>query len=140
MNIRFRQSNLTSAEQAIVTRGFEDYAVQQQAPPYRARNLSWTADDEQTELAGALVGEIYWDWMFLDDLWVAPTHRGQGIGSRLVRAAENFAQEQALQGVWLWTQSWEAEHFYPKLGYSEFTRFHDFPKGHTRIGYRKSLA
>ena len=49
-------------------------------------------------------------------------------------------------GVWngcqwrLWTQSWQAGGFYQQLGYSEFTRFDDFPKGHSRIGFRKILA
>lgn len=140
MDVVFQQGGLTSSQQAIVTQGFHSHAVRQQAPPYQAHDLSWVASDEQNKVAAALAGEIVWDWVFVDELWVAPEHRGHGLGSKLLRAAEEFAKEQTLQGVWLWTQSWEAEGFYPKLGYSEFTRFENFPKGHTRIGYRKSLT
>ncbi|WOJ92325.1 GNAT family N-acetyltransferase [Congregibacter variabilis] len=140
MDIRFQQGGLTSSQQAVITEGFRTHAVHRQAPPYQAQNLSWVASDEHNEIAAALAGEIVWDWVFVDELWVAPDHRGLGLGSKLLTSAEEFAKEQALQGIWLWTQSWEAEDFYPKLGYSEFTRFENFPKGHTRIGYRKSLV
>ena len=140
MDVKFQQGGLTSHQQAELTEGFRTHAVHQQAPPYQAHDLSWIACDEHGELVAALAGEIVWDWIYIDELWVAPDHRGHGLGRRLVAAAEALAKEQALQGVWLWTQSWEAEDFYPKLGYSEFTRFENFPKGHTRIGYRKSLA
>ncbi|MCG8333861.1 MAG: histone acetyltransferase, partial [Proteobacteria bacterium] len=38
-----------------------------------------------------------------------------------------------------WTQSWQAAEFYEQLGYVEFARFDDFPKGHQRIGFRKLM-
>ena len=57
-----------------------------------------------------------------------------------MQLAEEFAAGAALQGIWLWTQSWQADGFYRQLGYSELTRFDDFPKGHSRIGFRKNLA
>ena len=57
-----------------------------------------------------------------------------------MQCVEEFAADESLQGVWLWTQSWQAESFYTKLGYEEFTRFENFPKGHTRIGFRKRLV
>ncbi|MDP5053159.1 MAG: GNAT family N-acetyltransferase [Congregibacter sp.] len=140
MKLKFRQGGLASEEQAVITRGFYNHAVQHQAPPYDSRSLSWTVNDEHEELIAALAGETVWDWIYVDELWVAPAHRGQGLGRKLLKVAEEFAQDQKLQGIWLWTQSWEAEHFYPRLGYSEFTRFENYPKGHTRIGYRKTLA
>jgi hypothetical protein len=53
--------------------------------------------------------------------------------------AEEFAAAEKLQGIWLWTQSWQAEGFYRKLDYVEFTRFENFPRGHYRIGFRKTM-
>jgi|GEM_PF-4997429 len=43
------------------------------------------------------------------------------------------------QGIWLWTQSWQAEGFYMQLDHSQFTRFDILPKGHSRTGFRKKL-
>ena len=77
--------------------------------------------------------------MYIDELWVSPASRGGGLGRQLMELAEEFARAQRLQGIWLWTQSWQAEGFYRQLGYSEFTRFDEFPKGHSRIGFRKPL-
>jgi hypothetical protein len=57
-----------------------------------------------------------------------------------MQLAEEFAISQSLQGLWLWTQSWQAEGFYKQLGYSQFTRFDNFPRGHWRIGFRKKLT
>ena len=78
--------------------------------------------------------------MYIDELWVSPMHRGEGLGSKLMDLAQEFAIDRRLQGVCLWTQSWQGERFYQALGYTEFTRFDDFPKGHSRIGFRKSLT
>ena len=46
-----------------------------------------------------------------------------------MQLAEEFAVSQSLQGLWLWTQSWQAEGFYRQPGYSQFTRFDNFPGG-----------
>ena len=53
--------------------------------------------------------------------------------------AEEHATRRGLRGIWLWTQSWQAIGFYSRLGFQEFTRFDDFPQGHTRVGFRKQL-
>ena len=59
---------------------------------------------------------------------------------RIKWLAEELAVSQDLQGLWLWTQSGQAEGFYRQLGYREFARFDHFPKRHSRIGYRKILG
>lgn len=57
-----------------------------------------------------------------------------------MQLAEEFAISQSLQGLWLWTQSWQAEGFYRQLGYSQFTRFDNFPRRNWRIGFRKKFT
>ncbi len=83
---------------------------------------------------------ILWDWIYIDELLISSKLRGEGLGRQLMQLAEEFAKSQSLQGVWLWTQSWQAEGFYRQLGYSQFTRFDNFPEGHSRIGFRKKLT
>ena len=140
VNIEFGCGALTAAEQSVVSAGFLSHSEERAAPDYRKERVKWLALDEQKDIRAALTAEILWDWMYIDELWVSPETRGEGLGRQLMQSAEEFARSQGLQGLWLWTQSWQAEGFYSQLGYSEFARFDDFPKGHSRIGFRKVLG
>lgn len=113
---------------------------EQGAPEYKKDRVKWLASDERDRVHAVLTADILWDWIYIDELWIAKESRGEGLGRKLMRLVEEFAISQSLQGIWLWTQSWQAEGFYRKLGYDEFTRFDDFPKGYSRIGFRKKLS
>ena len=137
MRIQFLKGKLTSAEQSPVSEGFRTHCEEQDAPEYKKERAKWLVYDEQESIRAILTAVILWDWIYIDELWVSPELRGEGLGRKLMQLAEEFAASQGLQGIWLWTQSWQAEGFYRQLGYSQFTRFDDFPKGHSRIGFRK---
>ena len=140
MEIEFRRDDLTPEERAVVSEGFRSHTDEQDAPEYRKERVTWLAFDEANESKAVLTAEILWDWMYIDELWVSPIARGEGLGRQLMQLAEEFARSQNLQGIWLWTQSWQAEAFYEKLGFSQFTRFENFPTGYSRIGFRKTLG
>jgi len=140
IDIEFRRGKLTSSEQLVVSEGFRTHSERQDAPEYAKERVNWLALDQDDVLRGVLTADILWDWVYVDELWVASTFRGEGIGRRLMKLVEEFAVSQHLQGIWLWTQSWQAEGLYAQLGYSEFTRFENFPKGYSRIGFRKQLT
>ncbi|MEM0955105.1 MAG: GNAT family N-acetyltransferase [Pseudomonadota bacterium] len=123
-----------------MTAGFAEHSAQANAPDFSKQRLSWVINDAQSQLQAALTADLLWDWLYIDELWVNPNLRGQGLGQQLMAAAEDFAKTEQLQGVWLWTQSWQAEGFYNALGYEEFARFENFPRGHRRIGFRKTLT
>ena len=140
VNIEFRQGDLTSSERSAVSAGFHTHAEEQGAPEYKKDRVTWLAYDEQRDIGAVLTADILWDWIYIDELWISPKLRGEGLGRQLVQLAEEFAISQSLQGLWLWTQSWQAEGFYRQLGYRQFTRFDNFPKGYSRIGFRKKLS
>ena len=140
IDVTFSRGELAESEQATVTQGFADHSQETQAPEYRKELMKWLAVDEKGDLKGALTANVLWDWMYVDELWVHADLRGQGLGKRLMELAEDFARDQRLQGIWLWTQSWQAKGFYTHLGYEEFARFENCPQGHTRIGFRKRLV
>ena len=123
----------------MVSDGFRGHSEELGAPDYEKEHLKWLAFDDRKEICAVLTANILWDWMYVDELWVAPVLRGTGVGRQLMQLAEQFGISRGLQGIWLWTQSWQAEGFYERLGYSEFTRFEDFPEGYSRIGFRKKL-
>lgn len=140
MNIEFRRGDLTPSEQSVVSEGFRSHNEEQDAPQYKNERVKWLAFDERVDIRAVLTADILWDWIYIDELWVSPEARRNGLGRQLMQLAEEFAVSQSLQGIWLWTQSWQAEGFYRQLGYSQFTRFDNFPKGHSRIGFRKTLT
>jgi len=135
----FHSRALTETELKVLSEGFRRNAESRSAPPYARTNYCWLLRDTEDELVGALTADCLWDWLYIDELWVHENSRGRGLGRLLMRDAENWAKQQQLVGIWLWTQSWEAEAFYQTLDYSVFTRFEDFPRGHARIGLRKVL-
>jgi GNAT superfamily N-acetyltransferase len=140
VEIKFHRGNLTSSEQSVVSQGFYAHTLEQDAPEYMKERVKWLALDERDDIKAALTADILWDWIYIDELWICPELRGEGLGRRLMHLAEEFAISHKIQGIWLWTQSWQADGFYRHLGYSQFTRFDDFPKGHSRIGFRKKMT
>lgn len=140
MYIEVHKGDLTASEQSVVSAGFHTHAEEQSAPKYKKERVKWLAFDEQKKLSAILTADILWDWVYIDEIWVSPDCRGKGLGRHLMQLAEELAKSRSLQGLWLWTQSWQAEGFYERLGYYQFTRFDNFPKGYSRIGFRKVLA
>ena len=97
-------------------------------------------DPDSHEVIGGLYGKVSYRWLLIDLVSVPESMRGQGIGERLMRMAEEVAQKKNCTGIWLETFSFQAPEFYQKLGYSEFGRLADYPPGHTRLYYQKSLC
>ena len=80
------------------------------------------------------------DWLFIHLLWVDAAYRSQGAGSRLLSEAEAAAREMGCRGAYLDTFTFQAPKFYERRGYREFGRIDDFPRGHSRIWLKKTLA
>ena len=89
------------------------------------------------ELIGGLLGFTHWNWMFIQQLWIAQNHRGSGLGRRLVLAAEREAFARGCTHAHCDTFGFQALPFYEKLGYEIFGRLEDYPPGHTRYFLQK---
>ncbi len=71
-------------------------------------------------------------------LWVDEHLRGQGIGEKILTAIENEARDRGASRAMLYTYTWQAENFYRRMGYIEFSRF-TYPDGPERIDMKKEL-
>lgn len=93
--------------------------------------------------AGAIVGGLWGrtgrGWLFVDLLGLPEEARGSGLGTRLMRQAEEEARARGCIGVFLDTFSFQARPFYEKLGYAVFCQIEDYPAGHTRFFLSKRL-
>lgn len=113
--------------------------IQKQAPQYCETPLSILLYDGDIIIAG-LTGKTFWDWLYVDMLWVDKKHRQQDLGTEIVKRAEQEAIKRGCYSAYLWTESFEAPDFYSKLGYKKFVEMQNFPKNHQRIGFMKQLA
>lgn len=139
LEVRFSNGFLNHRQQQLLKEGFERHTRDVSAPDYQKNRVNWKVYENTERLVGTLTADLLWDWIYIDELWVDENYRRSGVASMLMKTAENFAASHDMTGLWLWTQSWQASEFYEKLGYIEFTRFDDFPKGHQRIGFRKQV-
>ena len=86
---------------------------------------------------GGLWGYTWARWLFIELLVVPEGKRGNGLGTKLMQAAEAEAIARGCVGVWLDTHSFQARPFYEKLGYAVFGTLRNFPPGHSRYYLRK---
>jgi GNAT superfamily N-acetyltransferase len=106
-----------------------------------ARPVAAYAVDDAGELVGGCVGSTVdvWHWLTVDMMWVRPSHRGQGLGRRLLAAVEEQARERGCRWAKLNTWEFQAPDFYARCGYVIYGRETDFPPGHTNHLMRKDL-
>jgi ribosomal protein S18 acetylase RimI-like enzyme len=79
--------------------------------------------DENKLTHGGLSGLIYFGCLYIDQIWISTKYRHQGLGSKLIKHAEEIAISNKCRFATLCTMDWEAQDLYQKLGYSiEFIR------------------
>ena len=139
MEVKFLNGFLNESLQQRIKDGFTSHTNEVSAPQYQKDRVNWLVNGDNNLLIGVLTADLLWDWVYIDELWVDKNYRNLGIATNLMNTAEEYAISQKMTGLWLWTQSWQAAEFYEQLGYVEFARFDDFPKGHQRIGFRKLM-
>jgi GNAT superfamily N-acetyltransferase len=88
---------------------------------------------------GGLWARRYYDWLYVDLLYVPEEARGSDVGSRLMAKAEAFARRNGCIGVWLSTYGFQAPGFYRKLGYQAFGTLKHHPPGKKFFLFRKLL-
>jgi GNAT superfamily N-acetyltransferase len=86
---------------------------------------------------GGLSGWASYDWLYVQLLHLPPSLRGQGVGTAVMRKAEDWSRARGLTGIWLDTFEFQARGFYEKLGFQVFGTIEDHPKGRTRYFMRK---
>jgi ribosomal protein S18 acetylase RimI-like enzyme len=104
------------------------------------RSLCVFARNDDDTIIGGLTGRTYWGYLDIAFLWVDERHRGRGIATHLMNAAETEAVSRGCAQAFLDTLSFQALGFYQKLGYTEFGRLSGFSGKHDRYWLRKSLT
>ncbi|MGP4131479.1 GNAT family N-acetyltransferase [Pantoea tagorei] len=95
--------------------------------------------DEQGKKRAGLTGSTTGNWLRIDMLWVSDALRGQGVGTQLIRAAEEEARRRGCHYAQVDTASFQARPFYEKLGYSLRFSLDNYPRHHQRHYLSKAL-
>ncbi len=122
----------------IIGRGLSQYN-EQQTGDQKFQRLCFVLRTPNQKIVGGVLGEIYWDWCYIDLMWIKAELRGRGYGHRLLTHIENEAQQRGAESVYLDTFSFQSPDFYKQYGYKVFGELPNFPSGHQRYFLTKQL-
>ena len=111
-----------------------------QAGPSNYRALTVAARDQSGQLIGGVTGSTYWGWLVIHFFWIDESWRGRGLGTRLLRVAEQEAISRGCHSAQLESFSFQNLGFYEAHGYERYGTLVDFPFEHQRVSFRKRLA
>jgi GNAT superfamily N-acetyltransferase len=107
--------------------------------PPRLETVAMFLRDETGAITGGLWGTTLHCWLAINLLLVPASHRGQGLGTRLVRMAEQTARERGCIGAQVSAFDFQAAGFYQRLGFTVFGVQDDNPPGHRSLYLSKRL-
>jgi GNAT superfamily N-acetyltransferase len=107
--------------------------------PREARPLLVTVRRDG-RIAGGLSAVTVRGMLEIDLLWVDEAWRGQGLGSRLLRAAEAEAAQRGCRAVSVGTFDFQARPFYERAGYTVAGEVGGYPDGHRWFMLTKALT
>jgi GNAT superfamily N-acetyltransferase len=103
-----------------------------------AQRFALLLHDDDNQLVGGLSGQLSWQWLFVQALWVGDAWQRRGIGRALLTRAEAYAVAEGCHSVWL--DTFQARGFYLALGYRQFGVLNDYPPGQARHFLCKRLV
>lgn len=126
-----RETDDAQTKEAVIA-GLSAYNAARVGPRNSAP-LAISLRDDDGVIVGGLIGELKWQWLHVDLIWIDEAYRGQGHGEAIVAMAEQAAREHGARGVYLSTMSIQAPDFYPKLGYVQYGVLENYPVAGERI-------
>jgi GNAT superfamily N-acetyltransferase len=95
--------------------------------------------DDGGEIIAGICGHTWGGYCEIRQFWVEESQRGRGLGTRLLKAAEQEARRRGCAQIFLITFSFQAPAFYTKHGFEILTVIDDYPRGHQNLLLRKRL-
>ena len=141
MNTEIKISYIDKPEEfawGIIGRGLSTYN-KEKAGDNHFQRLCFVIKESEEEILGGVMAEVYWEWLYIDLLWVKDDLRGQGYGRQLMETVEMKARELGAKNAYLDTFSFQVPGFYETLGYQVFGELQDFPPGQERFFMKKEL-
>lgn len=94
---------------------------------------------EDGVVVAGISGWTWGDCCEMQSLWVAPGHRGQGLATRLIAAAEAEATGRGCTQMIHFAYGFQPQELYERVDYQVIARVEDFPSGTNALWFRKRL-
>jgi len=107
---------------------------------FDGRTYSSVQRDQSGQIRAGISGYTWGGCCYISYLWVDEAERGHGVGTALIRAAEEYAKSVRCPRMLLATHSFQAPAFYEGLGYQQEAVVRDHPPGHVSIYFGKWLS
>jgi len=127
-----RIDNRDIAARTVISAVMDVYNDSRTGRPEPAEQVAVLVRDANGATQGGAWCVTYYDWLHVDLLHLPEPLRGQGIGTRVMRAVEREAARRGCRGVWLDTATFQAPGFYRKLGYTPIGLIPDYSAGFDR--------
>jgi GNAT superfamily N-acetyltransferase len=98
------------------------------------------SDPETGEVVGGLLGRTSFGLLYVDRFFLPEPLRKQGLGGRILKAAEEEGARRGCSHAILTTLSFQAPGFYKRQGWQVLGQIECDPPGHTRFLMTKILA
>jgi GNAT superfamily N-acetyltransferase len=126
--------------EAAIRDGLSDYNLQKAG--YRDhRPLAILVSDPDTgAVVGGLLGRTSFGLLYVDRFFLPENLRKQGLGSRIIRAAEKEGRRRGCSRALLTTLEFQAPGFYQRQGWQVLAKLDGDPPAPTRFLMTKKLA
>jgi len=105
----------------------------------RYQEVHFFLKEEQEQVCGGILGEICWNWLEIQYLYIEPEHRGSGYGRKLMQEVERIAREKQCDFIKTDTLSFQALDFYKDIGFEVYGIIENAGR-HTHYYLKKPLA
>lgn len=120
-------TNITDSDREALFSGLREYNSQF-IETQTWREFGIYSRNEAGEMVGGLIASIKGIWVCINYLWVSEESRGSGLGTMLMKAAEQEGKRTGCRHALVDTFSFQALPFYIKQGYQLQMSLSDFPE------------
>ena len=129
-----------AADVGLISDALDGFNVQETGIDDRRPLAVLVRDPETGRAVGGLTGRTSLGLLFVDLFYLPPALRGSGVGSEVLRQAEEEGRRRGCRSGVLYTISLQAPGFYARHGWRVFGEVPCDPPGTSRVFMTKDLA